>query len=94
MDDLSTISSFFAKCHQQYNATTTLVVVIYSGCCHILWLLSYSLVVVIYSIIIVYVRRGKDANKNRAEWEREREGMKREMERLKHELLRLVSLMK
>ncbi|KAI0215412.1 hypothetical protein LSAT2_032538 [Lamellibrachia satsuma] len=34
-------------------------------------------------------KRGKDANKNRAEWEREREGMKREMERLKHELLRL-----
>ncbi|KAK2184136.1 hypothetical protein NP493_282g03008 [Ridgeia piscesae] len=34
-------------------------------------------------------KRGKDTNKNRAEWEHEREVMKREIERLKHELLRL-----
>ena len=45
-----------------------------------------------YSPSRVVVRRGKDTNKNRAEWEHEREVMKREIERLKHELLRLVCL--
>jgi len=57
----------------------------------------YSLVMLLclcqcYSLSYAVVRRGKDTNKNRAEWEHEREVMKREIERLKHELLRLVCL--
>ena len=59
---------------------------------HILhYILGRNVMTLTWLYHAVYDRRGKDVNKNRAEWEHEREGMKRETERLKHELLRLVS---